>query len=174
MAAGSFGGRSLPAARVLKVARLAERLAAAEGAPIDVDGALVRMMFEFPPLVDEAELRVELQSLSQRAQGLRLKARSGCLVINGQALEDVVIWSETAPPLAVIALRPESRRKPLNLRVWNVWRDGAGTMQAWIGDAGLVVEEKDDSVLLRCSDGFDEACFDDLLATLTLVRRDER
>jgi hypothetical protein len=41
-------------------------------------------------------------------------------------------------------------------------------MQAWIGDAGMVVEEPAPGVLvLRCSDGFDAPTFDDLVVGIS-------
>jgi hypothetical protein len=151
-------------------ARLAERFKAAKGAPIEVDGVLVQMMYELPPIQAPAELRVELETSSGRPQGLRLKARDGDLLLNDQLLDDVVLWSDSAPPLVTAELRPKSKRKPMSLRVWNVWRDDAGTMQAWNGDAGLVVErEQAGTVILGCSDGFDQPSFGDLRVRLTLV-----
>jgi hypothetical protein len=99
-----------------------------------------------------------------------LKARGGDVLLNDQVLDDVVLWSDTAPRLVTAELRPKSKRKPMSLRVWNVWRDDAGTMQAWIGDAGLVVEDEHaGSVILACSDGFDQPDFGDLRVKLTLV-----
>lgn len=144
-----------------------------QGAPIEVDGRLVRMMYELPPIKGPTELRVELETSSSRPQGLRLKVRDGDVVLNDQVLNDVVLWSDTAPPAVTAQLRPKSARKPMNVRVWNVWRDPAGTMQAWIGDAGLVVEdEQEGSAVLNCSDGFDEPDFDDLRVKLTFVQSD--
>lgn len=149
--------------------KLAQRFQAAKGAPIEVDGQTVQMMYELAPLSEPAELRVALETSSSRPQGLRLKARNGEIVVKDQALEDVVLWTDTAPPETVSELRPNGK-KPLAIRVWNVWRDEAGTMQAWIGDAGLVVEDEGSgTVTLRCSDGYDEPSFDDLRVKLTLA-----
>lgn len=149
--------------------KLAQRFQAAKGAPIEVDGQTAQMMYELAPLSEPAELRVALETSSSRPQGLRLKARNGEIVVKDQALEDVVLWTDTAPPETVAELRPNGK-KPLAIRVWNVWRDEAGTMQAWIGDAGLVVEDEGSgAVTLHCSDGYDEPSFDDLRVKLTLA-----
>jgi hypothetical protein len=151
-------------------ARLAERLAAAQGAPIEVDGKLVHMMFELPPIDGPAELRIALEAGSARPQAVRLKVRGGKLLVNNQLVDDVVLWSDTAPPVVTARMRPQSSRKPMTLRVWNAWRDSAGTMQAWIGDAGLLVEESGSGeVVLRCSDGFDAPTLDDLVTRLELT-----
>jgi hypothetical protein len=152
--------------------RLAQRFQAAKGAPIDVDGQTAQMMYELSPVEAPAELRVTLETSSSRPQGLRLKARGGEIVVKDQALEDVVLWTDTAPPETVAELRPKGS-KPLGVRMWNVWRDDAGTMQAWIGDAGIVVDDEGSGeVTLRCSDGYDEPSFDDLRVKLMLVPGD--
>ena len=54
--------------------------------------------------------------------------------------------------------------------MWNSWRDGQGAMQAWVGDAGMLVEEGEGGrIVLRCSDGFDRPSFDDLVVELELA-----
>lgn len=148
--------------------RLEDRFIEAEGSPIEVDGQRVQMMFELPPIKEPGELRIQLEARAERPQGVRLKARQGKLLLNDQKLDDVVLWSDTAPPTVIASLRPDSSGKPMTVRVWNAWRDPAGTMQAWIGDAGLIVEEHADQVVLRCSDGFDAPKFDDLVVTLAV------
>ena len=142
--------------------RLAERFTAARGAPVELDGRLVHMLHELPALTAPAELRITLRASAPRPQGLRLRARGGRLIVAGQALDDVVLWAGTAPPEVVVALRPAGA---MTVRAWNVWRDAAGTMQAWIGDAGMLI---DDGVL-RCSDGFAPPSFTDLEVTLALT-----
>ena len=116
-------------------------------------------------------LRIEFSDPSPaRVQGLRLKARGGVLEVDGQLLDDVVLWSDSAPS-SVEALGHPREGDAVLVRVWNVWRDSAGTMQAWIGNAGMLVdEEPGGAILLRCSDGFDDPSFDDLTAELRVVR----
>jgi hypothetical protein len=150
------------------VTRLAERLAAAHGAPVELDGELVHMTFELPPIDGPAELRIALQAGAARPQALRLKVCDGQLLVNAQLVDDVVLWSDSAPPVVTAGVRPHSSDKPATLRVWNAWRDAAGTMQAWIGDAGMRVEESaPGEVVLRCSDGFDAPTFDDLVVRIS-------
>jgi hypothetical protein len=150
--------------------RLAERFAAAHGAPVEVDGGLAHMMLELPPIGGPATLRIELRTDSSRPQAIRLKARGGKVLLDAQLVDDVVLWSDTAPPAVTASLRPTWSGAPMTVRVWNAWRDPAGTMQAWIGDAGMLVEEeKPGVVMLRCSDGFDAPTFDDLIVRLALI-----
>jgi hypothetical protein len=148
--------------------KLAERFQAAQGAPVEVDGQLAHMMYELPPVTAPVRLRVALRVDGERPQGLRLKARNGQVVVNDQALEDIVLWSDSAPPEVVVTLEPAGT-KPMSVRLWNTWRDQQGAMQAWIGDAGMVVEEAGDGrVTLHCSDGFDRPSFEDLVVELAV------
>jgi|SRR4051812_22640215 hypothetical protein len=148
--------------------KLAERFQAAQGAPVEVDGQLAHMMYELPPVTAPLRLRIALRPGGERPEGLRLKARNGQVVVNDQALQDVVLWSDSAPPEVVATLEPAGS-KPMNVRVWNTWRDQQGVTQAWIGDAGMVVEDAGDGrVTLRCSDGFGGPSFGDLVAELVV------
>ncbi len=147
--------------------KLSERFEVAKGAPIEVDGQLVAMMHELDPIDTPTELRIELATTASRPQGLRLKVRGGVIELNGEQLDDAVLWSDTAPSVVTARLRPANSAKPMSVRLWNVWRDGAGTMQSWIGNAGMVVRVEGNGITLHCSDGFDAPSFDDLVATLT-------
>lgn len=149
------------------VERLAERFIKADGAPIEVDGKLVHMMFELPPIRRSTELRVQLKTDSERPQGLHMKARGGKLDINDQVADDVILWSDTAPGTVMAGMRPRSPSKPMAVRVWNAWREPEGTISAWTGDAGIVVEERaPGDVVLHCSDGVGAPTFDDLVVAL--------
>ncbi|HEX4344912.1 MAG TPA: hypothetical protein VHZ31_05065 [Solirubrobacteraceae bacterium] len=149
--------------------RLAGRFASAGDAAIEVDGQLVHMLYELDPMQTPTRLSINLTSASRRPQGLRLKARGGTIAVDGRRLDDIVLWTDTAPALSTAVLVPSDRSVPLTLRVWNVWRDPAATMQAWIGDAGIIVDgQSPERVVLRCSDGFDAPMFDDLVVELAL------
>lgn len=154
--------------------RLSEHFRESRGAPIEVDGNVVHMMHEVAPIEGRTDLRIQLQASSTRLQAARLKARGGRLRVNDELLEDVVLWSDTAPATVMVTLVPDDDRRPMSLRVWNAWRDAAGAMQAWIGDAGLIVEKEADGVIvLRCSDGYDAADFDDLEIKLEFAHVDD-
>lgn len=152
--------------------KLSDLFQASSGAPIDWEGQRVQMMYELNAEVDQ-DLEIRFKDLSPaRPQGLRLRARGGVLDVNGSRLEDVVLWSDSAPEVVNVKLVPAKGKGPMNVRLWNTWRDAAGTMHAWIGNAGMLVEHHDDgSTDLRCSDGFDEPTFDDLVAMLTTPSR---
>jgi len=149
--------------------KLAELLQAAGGGPIDWSGQRVHMMYELPQPEAAQELLIRFgQPSPGRPQGLRIKVRGGLVELNGEQLDDVVLWSDTAPETVLVRLLPAKAKGPMTVRIWNAWRDTAGTMQAWIGNSGMLVEHQDEgTTVLRCSDGFDEPRFDDLVAVLS-------
>lgn len=51
----------------------------------------------------------------------------------------------------------------------NQWRRPDGVEDEWTNNAGMVVEESDRCVLLRCSDGIGAPTFDDLVAEVRLT-----
>lgn len=154
------------------MAQLAERFQESRGAPVDWQGRSVHMMHEMVVSADET-LAIKFSELSPaRPQALRLKALNGRLEVNDQLLGDVVLWSDSSPERVVAAVHPKDGRGTVVVRVWNAWRDTAGTMQAWIGNAGMLVDiDGDGTVHLRCSDGFDDPTFEDLVAKITFCGR---
>ena len=147
--------------------KLGERFQQSQGAPVELDGQLVHMLYELPPVEAPASLRIALRHAAARPQALNLSARHGTVLVNGQALTEVVLWTDTAPPEVVAELRPAGGRQPMTVRVWNGWRDSRDVVQAWIGDAGMLINPHGDGrVTLRCSDGYDQPSFDDLVVEL--------
>ncbi|MHA7683083.1 hypothetical protein [Cupriavidus sp. PET2-C1] len=53
------------------------------------------------------------------------------------------------------------------MKAWNVWRVD-GVIQAWIGNAGMIVEGNAEKIKFRCSDGTSEPEFDDFIALLMI------
>src|SRR5881397_2580858 len=47
----------------------------------------------------------------------------------------------------------------------NSWDQG-GILQSWLGNAAMLIEEKEGSVILRCSDGLGDPEFGDLVVEL--------
>ena len=153
--------------------KLSELFQVSGGKPVDWAGHLVHMMYEMTGPTADQELLIQFgQSAPARPQALRIRVRGGLVELNGQELDDVVLWSDSAPQKVVMGFRPVNADEPMTVRIWNAWRDPAGTMQAWIGNSGMLVEERDDgSTVLRCSDGFEDPNFDDLVAELSVSAR---
>ena len=133
------------------VQTLAERFARDAGAPQDVDGRVVHCIYRHE-VVSGQRVHVHwVRAVERPVQGLRLKLSTGTLLVGGESLEDVVLWMDTAPVDVELVCKVQPFRA--ELRVWNCWRDEQGVMQAWLGDAGMIVEESRNRTLLRCSAG---------------------
>lgn len=148
---------------------LAERFAQSGGKPIRLGDLEVHMIYDRRVRPGDSILVRRKRATSSRAQALRLKVKSGRLVVGGHALEDVVLWSDTAPEEAILIA--EVPKSGANLRIWNAWRDPHGTMQAWIGNAGMLIQDENERVQLQCSDGTGRVRFDDLVVELEFRHR---
>ena|ERR1700737_290190 len=142
---------------------LAELFRRSRGAPIEIQGRTVHALFEHR-LGGPEVVRVELRSNRPRPEGVCFKIVKGNLVINEQRLREAVLWTDTAPGSVRILCQPKGTGAVL--KVWNTWKDDQGTQHAWIGNAGMLVENTPDGVILRCSDGIGDIDFDDLIVSL--------
>jgi len=102
-------------------------------------------------------------------QGIRIKVAGGKLATAGQPdLSDIVLWSDTAPGDTVFVCRS---KQPVELRIWNCWRDQRGVMQAWVGNAGMrVVDSGNGSITVACN-ARDEVTFADLVFEVVCEER---
>jgi hypothetical protein len=148
---------------------LSELFEEARSSVVTWQGMTVYSMYELPGLTDRSTVTVRRDTVKPGwPHGLHLKAKDAELVVNGQSLAEILLWSDTAPSEVVLEVAPKDR-KPVTLRVWNVWRDDHGTTQAWIGNAGMLAETTGSGVILRCSDGSGEPTFDDFVATIEVA-----
>lgn len=155
--------------------RLSTRFAESGGRPIDVDGRWVRPTYEIAGLDVQSELSVKREAVkSLRPEGLRLKALDGELNIEGMTYNEVVLWSDTSPEIVTVQFKPATLGV-MGVRIWNVWRDQMGVMQAWIGDAGMIVDEiAKDLMVLRCSDGFAPPDFSGLVVRISIRQVEDK
>ncbi|WP_157771932.1 hypothetical protein [Ralstonia solanacearum] len=132
---------------------LSELFIASKGAPIEVNGAQVVSMYT--KIVETGQaIDVHFEEVAASPpQGLRIKVKGGSILINAQELAEVVLWKETAPPQFAFQCIKRGKAKEIELRVWNCWLDEKGVSQAWIGNAGMIVQEEPGRVTLRCSPG---------------------
>ena len=130
---------------------LAEQFMAAKGAALNVHGCTAVNMYRRPVDEDQKVTVCAQVAMESPVQGLRIKLVDGVIRINEQLLKEVVIWFDTAPLDFEFSCHP--RKQTAELRVWNCWRDSNGVAQSWVGNAGLIAEENDSDVMLRCSTG---------------------
>lgn len=144
---------------------LADRFVAEEGGPVELEGKLVHSIYR-RQLREGMRVRVVRCSAAPAGPtaGLRLKLHRGRLRVGTETLADIVLWSDTSPEQVTIECEPAGGRA--ELRAWNCWRDEQGVMQAWLANAGMLVQEEGDVVILRCSSGPGGVSFGDLVVEL--------
>jgi len=136
-----------------------ELYAASRGGPIRYEGLDIYPAYKFAA---KTHLVLDVHFIRANTairQALRIAVDHGTILVNGQLLRDVIMWTDTAPPRERLEVRPEDAQ--CRVTVWNAWEDGG--MQAWIGNCGLLVEPISSGVRLRCSDGVGEPDFNDLV-----------
>lgn len=143
-----------------------EQFMDSRGAPIRYRGQEVHAYYRLP-VTNRVVVRVRFVSVNpQVRQALRFTVAGGNLVVNGQALSNVVLWSDTAPRVSEIEIVPSTTN--CTVKVWNAWEDESGVMQAWIGNGGMLVDVSPSGVRLQCSDGVGGPSFGDLVAELVV------
>jgi hypothetical protein len=123
------------------VKTLQEWFVETRGAPLNLNGMEVVQMDRLP--VRRGTVRVTADT-ARADQGIALKAQSGAIHLSdGKQVPLVHIWFDPGLPLEAVH---EVECNDGELRVWNVYRtvhpDGTVTVDAWTGNAGMVVSEK--------------------------------
>lgn len=125
------------------------------------EGLTVRSLIRMAPPFDSLLLHFDERKRNP-VQGLRIRATGGALSVNGVESSDVLLWMDSAPQDVTLHVgdAPE-------IRLWNVWRGRIGATQAWLGNAGILLEKSTNGDLtLRCSDGHGEVDFGDLVLSV--------
>lgn len=144
---------------------LGERFRESRGAPLSVDDHLVHMIYERSVEFGDILGVHRLKQCKKPVQALRLKIDSGTLSIDGKKLKDIVLWADSSPEFVEVKCLPRDGEKA-TLKVWNAWRDDEGVMQAWIGNAGVLIDEHESGALLHCSGGTESVDFENLVVDL--------
>lgn len=131
---------------------------------IQWQGDDVRAVISFE-VSDRSRIRIRrLGSSRARAQAIKLGLNSGALRANGLSAPSVAVWSHTAPEDCEVVV--EGRRAH-TLEVWNAWSlDGVDN--AWLGNAGIIMEPHAGGMTLRCSDGVGDPDFADLVVWIQI------
>jgi hypothetical protein len=145
---------------------LSERFAESCGHPIQIGDLEVHSIFTVPVREGQIIRVARISAAAAPVQGLRLKVDNGTLAVHGQELSEVVLWADTAPEHVTIECHAHKRGS--TLKIWNAWRDPDGTMQAWLGNAGMVVQRAGARLSLQCSDGRGRVDFGDLIVEIDL------
>lgn len=141
----------------------------AKGEPIEIDGRVIHAIYRWRILAPATVKLSRVRASPNPIPGIRLRVQDGTAVVDGEVGSDLVFWSDTAPTDVELEVRP-NRGKTAELRLWNCWRD-RGVMQAWLSNAGMLVEEESETTLkMRCNSGPNTALsFDDLIVEVTVL-----
>lgn len=111
---------------------------------------------------------IEIERLSaspSRAQALVFAPDKGNLRGNGVLMETAAVWTHSAPSVAHLDV---VGRRTRSVQFWNCW-SFEGVESAWLGNAGMLIEEANGDLTVRCSDGIGRADFDDLVVSVRIV-----
>jgi hypothetical protein len=146
---------------------LADRFETAKGGVITFEGRELRRDFIMPAQSGTTLFVDFLKSTNWPVQGLGLKAERCTLVVGGTTGKSIGLWTDTAPRR--VEVRVDKARKGATIRFFNQWRDEkyASTMYHLNNAAMEIEQQSDGSVLLKCSDGWSEPNFEDLVVRIS-------
>src|SRR5262249_34485511 len=101
---------------------------------------------------------------SELVQGLTLRTKRGLLEVNDVESSVISLWMDTAP--AVVDVECLTSGRDGLLMVSNRWVRPDGVKDEWTNNAGMLVEDSGNRVLLHCSNGYGEPDFDNLVVEL--------
>ena len=151
--------------------RFGERWRETRCEPFEFEGRLVHQLYR-RSIEPGTLIHVEfLGARAKPAQGLQLKAKGATLGWDEHGLtgESVRLWADRQDRAT---LRYVNARKMSEVAIWNIWLDehhGSHSheiVQAWWAWSGMLIDERGDSILLRCSGNNDGADFADLSARI--------
>ena len=150
-----------------------ERFGESRGEPFEFAGKLVHAILE-----REVESGTKLQIVFHRfnpsvPQALDTVLEKGHLLIANQKFKKgAILWTETAPRVVEVVCITKLART--TFKAWNAWKDEDGITMAWIGNGGMLIEEREGVTVLKCSDGVGEPQFDDLVVEISGFGHRER
>lgn len=137
-----------------------------QGAPVEVAGRLVYPIFQKKIKKGRSNfLARRLKSSAQPILGLRLKVVKGELEVNGQRHSEIILWADTSPECVFFSVLCKTA---CELKIWNVWRV-QDIVQAWVGNAGMVISEEGGTISLECSGGTEAIDFSSLVFQIEAV-----
>jgi hypothetical protein len=145
---------------------ITELFEAARAPVVEWAGAPLYGLYQFDNVPEEIFIEF-LKAKPSPIQGLKLSVDDGVLEIEGVEAQTMLLWHDTAPPKVPVKIISAEGKTPV-LKMWNVWRAGRDVTQAWLGNAGMRIEETGNQLLLRCSDGEGPIDFSNLEVRVTL------
>ena len=133
---------------------------------IEWHGKTVFSMYEMA--VDGPRVWVRILShIDSPVQGIRITSLQRMRILDAES-KKFILWADTAPQEFAVDLFGTA---PHTVRFSNAWRGPHASTQSWIGNAGMLAEQSDELVVLRCSDGEGDPEFNDLTLQITTKAR---
>ncbi len=145
------------------------RFADSKGEPIPYEGWTIHITYKRKIQAGDRFAVEFLSWTPERVQGVNLRTKHGLLEVNEVQSSAISLWVDSAPPLVeVVCVKDPGDGLVV---VSNQWRRSDGVEDEWTNNAGMIVDDSDNRVVLRCSDGIGEPNFDDLMVELRFGSR---
>ena len=146
---------------------LAELFGEADGPTVRYEGKTVRSaVFRYVNESGQFIVRF-IRAVPLPLQALRLHIDPGKLLIEDTESAQMLLRLDTSPQVVNVRYLPE--RNGSRIGIYNAWINEDGGVDAWLVNAGMLVEETGNKLLLRCSDGRGEPTFDDLIVEIEFL-----
>ena len=170
MSSSSVTSRHDPAEKcVTDELSLAQRFVSSGGTVLRLGRTLVHAVYDVPAASGIWTLSIE-QSEYDRARGVVVKALRGSLLVDGISRQSMLCLTQDRPAEWGFSMSGPRVGEAV-LRLWPTWRptskSGAiGLNDSFQGNAGMVVSEVDDRIVIGCSDGIGGIDFSQVTVSL--------
>lgn len=138
-----------------------------KGQPLEIDGRVVHGIYRREVTVGQAFRLRFIQSVSHPVQGVSLGVKRGVIQVNDVEAKDMVLWCDNAPDdITFVCKKGRGTRE---FTIWNCWRDERGVNQAWIGNAGMLIEEIRPGIVRFKCNSRPNVTFGDLVFELAIL-----
>jgi hypothetical protein len=151
----------------MKKKTLAELFADAPGPVVQYEGLTVHgAAFRYVNKAGRFVVRF-FHAVRKPVQALVINIRPGKLIVAGEESPKMILRLDTSPDVVEVRYRPSFNGSKITL--YNAWINEEGGTDAWLMHAGMLVEEKGNKMVLRCSDGRGKPTFDDLIVEIEFL-----
>lgn len=135
-----------------------------KGAPLDYEGQTVFPIY-VRKITGKTIITIRRKTHKQeipRGIQIAIEGNRAMLQINGERGKQIMLWSDTSPDeIEILA----DAKAGADIMIWNAWKID-GIKHAWTGNAGMLISENNNKVLLSCSDGFKAPDFTNLVVEI--------
>jgi hypothetical protein len=146
---------------------LADMFKASRGEPVNYGDRLVHAAVFRKVIKPSAYIVRFILAIPKPMQGLGIAIDQGNLTVEETTAKRIALWYDSSPRVVTVRYRPSTDGGRLS--IYNVWEDENGGIDAWLMNAGMLVEEAGNKMTLRCSDGLGEPTFDDLIVEIEFL-----